>query len=63
MYIIDQHAAHERILYEKVKKNYYSESTKDSQMLLLPRHNNITTQRNGYSKRKYGQCLEKQEFV
>jgi len=36
MYIIDQHAAHERILYEKVKKNYYSESTKDSQMLLLP---------------------------
>ena len=36
MYIIDQHAAHERILYEKVMKNYYSESTKDSQMLLLP---------------------------
>ena len=36
MYILDQHAAHERILYEKVKKNYYSESTKDSQMLLLP---------------------------
>ncbi len=36
MYIIDQHAAHERILYEKVKENYYSESTKDSQMLLLP---------------------------
>ena len=36
MYIIDQHAAHERIMYEKVKKNYYSESSKDSQMLLLP---------------------------
>ena len=36
MYIIDQHAAHERIMYEKVKKNYYSDSTKDSQMLLLP---------------------------
>ncbi len=36
MYIIDQHAAHERILYEKVKKNYYSSSSKDSQMLLLP---------------------------
>ena len=35
MYIIDQHAAHERIMYEKVKKNYYSEAEKDSQMLLL----------------------------
>ena len=36
MYILDQHAAHERILYEKVKKNYYSDASKDSQMLLLP---------------------------
>ena len=36
MYILDQHAAHERIMYEKVKKNYYSEGSKDSQMLLLP---------------------------
>ena len=36
MYILDQHAAHERIMYEKVKKNYYSDINKDSQMLLLP---------------------------
>lgn len=36
MYIIDQHAAHERIMYERVKQNYYSEGTKDSQLLLLP---------------------------
>ena len=36
MYILDQHAAHERIMYEKVKNNYYSDSSKDSQMLLLP---------------------------
>lgn len=36
MYILDQHAVHERIMYEKVKKNYYSEESKDSQMLLLP---------------------------
>ena len=36
MYILDQHAAHERIMYEKVKQNYYSENSKDSQMLLLP---------------------------
>ena len=36
MYIIDQHAAHERIMYEKVKVNYYSEDEKDEQLLLLP---------------------------
>ncbi|MFR2571038.1 MAG: DNA mismatch repair endonuclease MutL [Clostridia bacterium] len=36
MYILDQHAAHERIMYEKVKQNYYSETGKDSQLLLLP---------------------------
>ena len=36
MYILDQHAAHERILYEKVKANYYNDDTKDSQLMLLP---------------------------
>ena len=36
MYILDQHAAHERIMYERVKRNYYSDEQKDSQMLLLP---------------------------
>ncbi len=36
MYILDQHAAHERIMYEKVKKNYYNDEFKDSQLLLLP---------------------------
>ena len=36
MYIMDQHAAHERIMFEKVKKNYYSDESKDSQLMLLP---------------------------
>jgi len=36
MYILDQHAAHERINYERVKENYYSNTNKDSQMLLIP---------------------------
>jgi len=35
MYIIDQHAAHERLLYEQIKDMYYSKS-KETQMLLIP---------------------------
>ena len=36
IYIMDQHAAHERIMYEKVKKNFLENGEKSSQLLLLP---------------------------
>ena len=36
LYIIDQHAAHERIMYEKIKENYYSNEERNSQLMLLP---------------------------
>ena len=36
MYILDQHAAHERVNYEKIKRNFYSQMKKDSQLMLLP---------------------------
>ena len=41
LYMLDQHAAHERIMYEKVKENYYN-NNKDCQMMLLPDVINLT---------------------
>ena len=36
IYILDQHATHERVLYEKIKENFYRSGGKEVQMLLLP---------------------------
>ena len=64
LYILDQHAAHERILYEKVKQNYYNDEQKDSQLMLLPDIINLSHKEMGIAKenmdmfRKAGFTLE-----
>jgi len=50
LYIIDQHAAHERIMYEKIKQNYYNETNKDSQLMLLPDVITLTNKEMGIYK-------------
>ena len=60
MYILDQHAAHERIMYEKVKENYYS-SDKDCQIMLLPDVINLTN-KEMYILRENSEIFDKAGF-
>lgn len=62
IYIIDQHAAHERILYEKVKKNFYSNDGKDSQLMLLPDIISLSHKEMGILKDNIG-LFEKAGFI
>ena len=62
LYIMDQHAAHERILYERVKKNFFSNTQKESQMLLLPDIINLTNKEMGIAKDNLA-LFEKAGFV
>ena len=42
IYLIDQHAAHERLLYEKIRANYKSNIKTNSQMMLVPEVYDLT---------------------
>ncbi len=62
MYIIDQHAAHERVMYERIKENFYSEDNKDSQLMLLPDIINLTHKEMDIAKENM-HVFEKAGFV
>ena len=62
LYIMDQHAAHERILYEKVKKNFYSNKENESQLLLLPDIITVTNKEMSIAKDNFD-LFEKAGFI
>ena len=50
LYIIDQKSANERIIYEEIKKNYYNNKDKESQLMLLPDIINLSSKQMAIAK-------------
>lgn len=42
IFLIDQHAAHERVIYEQIKENYKKHLQPDSQLMIIPEVINLT---------------------
>ena len=62
LYIIDEHLAHEKIMYEKIKRNFYADGDKASQLLLLPDIITLTQKEMDIAKDNF-ELFEKAGFI